>query len=329
MKLADIGEFGLIERIRQRASGDEDLPLGIGDDCSVAQLPAGRQLLTTTDMLLEDVHFRRAWTDLRTLGRKCVAVNVSDIAAMGGCPRHVYVGLALPDSLQLEEIDALLDGLLEGCQRYGATLAGGDTCRSHSGLVVSVTVQGHIAAGRAVTRGGAGVDELVCVSGTLGDSALALADLMHDRPVDRWLLGRHLEPQARVGLGRALADQGLATAMIDLSDGLLADLGHILESSEVGARIDLSDLPLSPAFRRRAGDDRALHDLALCGGEDYELLFTAAERHWPLVQQLAESTATPVSRIGRITDRRDLAILDAAGRPYRPSGSGFDHFPGA
>lgn len=326
MKLTELGEFGLIERIRRRAGEDENLLLGIGDDCALAEVPEGRQLLTTTDMLLEQVHFRRDWTDLRTLGRKCVAVNVSDIAAMGGRPRHLYAGLAAPEDVTLEQIDALVEGMLEACSRYGVTLAGGDTCRSRGGLVVSLTLQGDIARGRAVSRAGAAAGDLICVSGTLGDSALALEDLMNERPVDPRLLARHNDPEARAALGAALAEAGAATAMIDLSDGLLADLGHILEASKVGARIELAELPLSEAFRGRAGEHRRLFELALSGGEDYELLFTAAESDWPALQRLAGRTETPVSCIGRVIEEPKLALVDAAGRPYRPGGEGFNHF---
>lgn len=327
MKLADLGEFGLIDRIRKRVAHEDDLPVGIGDDCAVAELPPGLQLLTTTDMLIEDVHFRRDWTDLRTLGRKSMAVNVSDIAAMGGRARHAFVSLAIPDSLQVEEIEDLIEGLLQGCTHYGAALAGGDTCRSRSGLVISVTLQGHIPRGRAVTRGGACPDDLVCVSGTLGDSALALTDLMHDRAVDPRLLRRHLDPEARAGLGPALAEHDLATAMIDISDGLLADLGHILKASKAGANLQVAALPLSAAFRHRAGRDRGLRDLSLAGGEDYELLFTVAPDKWPAVQEVAGQVQTPISCLGRIVPERGLTILDVDGRKYHPSARGFAHFP--
>lgn len=328
MKLADLGEFGLIDRIRHRVDGADDLTVGIGDDCAVAELPPEHQLLTTTDMLLEDVHFRRSWTDLRTLGRKSMAVNVSDIAAMGGRPRHAFVGLAIPDAMQVEEIEELVDGMLQSCTLYGATLAGGDTCRSRSGLIISVALQGHIPRDKALTRSGARPDDLVCVSGTLGDSALALVDLMGDRRVEPRLLRRHLDPQARLRLGGALAEQGLATAMIDISDGLLGDLGHILEASHVGARLQIDELPLSEAFRQRAGQDRNLHDLALSGGEDYELLFTVRPDKWPAVQDLAAQAQTPVSRLGRIMPERELTMVDVDGRSYRPSAIGFTHFPG-
>ncbi len=290
-------------------------------------MPAGELLLTTTDLLIEQVHFRREWTDLKSLGRKSVAVNVSDIAAMGGTPRHLFLGLGLPADADLGELDHFVAGFLEAAGEYGASLAGGDTCRSPGPLMISVTAQGSVPESRLVRRGGAGPGDAIYVSGTLGDSALGLARLQAGEAVDPFLVRRHHDPTARVELGRALAKAGIPSAMIDLSDGLLADLGHILEASDAGARIELEALPLSEAFREALADEPGLIDLALAGGEDYELLFTVPAGEEPALARLAASLALPLSRLGQITPPDDgLRVKDGHGWDYRPARRGFNHF---
>ncbi|WP_305042732.1 thiamine-phosphate kinase [Geoalkalibacter sp.] len=326
MKLAEIGEFGFIARVRQRAESCADLVLGIGDDCAASRPAPGELLLTSTDLLIEDVHFRRAWSDPRTLGRKSVSVNVSDVAAMGGKPASLYLGLGIPGGVAVEDLDAFADGVLEACAEYGAVLAGGDTCRSPGPWFISVTVQGRVPEGELLTRQGARPGDLLWVSGRLGDSALALRELLAGGRPAPALAARHLDPSARVALGRALAVQGLATAMIDVSDGLLADLGHILDSSVVGARVERDALPLSSLFRDALTAEPALLDLALAGGEDYELLFTSPPQCAAAVAALA-ADGVPVTQIGRILPQEDgLLLVDALGRPCPLPRRGFDHF---
>jgi thiamine-monophosphate kinase len=330
MKIAQtigtIGEFGLIERIR-RAAPRGTLRLGIGDDCAAQALAPGELLLTTTDMLIEEIHFRREWTDLRRLGRKSVSVNVSDIAAMGGEPRALFLGLALPSSMTVEEIDEFAAGFLEAAADYGAILAGGDTCRSPGPLLVSVTAEGAVPETQLVSRAGARLGDLLYVSGTLGDSALALRHLKNGQVPPPELAERHHDPRARTALGRALAQGGLASAMIDLSDGLLADLGHILEASAVGAQVDQESLPLSAAFRAALADAPDLMELALGGGEDYELLFCAAPQHEKEVAALSEALAIPLTRVGEIHPLSEGLSLRYGASRIRPPGSrGFSHF---
>lgn len=325
MKLAEIGEFGFIERLRQGISPGAGVRLGIGDDCAVLDLPPGEQLLTTTDLLIEDIHFRRQWTDWRLLGRKSVTVNVSDIAAMGGIPRHLYLGLGLPADLPVEDLDRFLAGFREAAEGYGASLVGGDTCRSPGPLLISVTAEGTIPAGRAVTRGGAHPGDAIYLSGTLGDSALALRGLLAGETPAADLARRHFDPEARTELGRELAAQGLATAMIDLSDGLLADLGHVLAASAAGARVELAALPLSDLFREALAGDPSLEELALSGGEDYELLFTVPAGREEEIARLAAALRLPLTRIGRIATG-DLLLIEADGGVRSPARRGFDHF---
>jgi thiamine-monophosphate kinase len=324
--LAQLGEFGLIERIRRRNPTGSGLRLGIGDDCAALEIPAGRLLLTSTDLLIEEIHFRRDWTDPFRLGRKAVSVNVSDIAAMGGEPHFLYLGLGLPSDLPLAEIDALLDGFMQAAAENNAVLAGGDTCRSPGPLLISVTVEGSVPPGELVQRRGARPGDLLYVSGTLGDSALALQLLRAGAEVEEGLARRHHDPQARTSVGRRLAKAELATAMLDLSDGLLADLGHLLAASQVGAQLEQKAIPLSDAARLLLAKEPRWQQCALAGGEDYELLFTADPRSRDQIASLAAELAVPLTVIGQITAGDGLAIIDGRGNRVHPEISGFDHF---
>jgi thiamine-monophosphate kinase len=326
MKLRDLGEFGFIERIRARVGTTGDLVLGIGDDCAALRVPPEHLLLTTTDLLIEDVHFRRIWCDLRTLGRKSVNVNLSDIAAMGGQPVSLYLGLGIPEAMSVEELDQFAAGLIEACREHGVLLAGGDTCRSPGPFFISVTVEGRVPQDQLLTRSGARVDDVLWVSGTLGDSALALRRLLAGEPPTEQVARRHHDPSARVALGRALAEQGLATAMIDVSDGLLADLGHILDSSAVGALVECDQVPVSHCFREALGSEGELMELALSGGEDYELLFTSPPACRAAVAALAteDVALTPIGRI--LSSAQGLQLVDAQGHLLPHVRSGFNHF---
>ena len=326
MSLAACGEFGLIERIRAQVAGREDILIGIGDDCCATALPPGEVLLTTTDLLLEEIHFRRAWTDLYALGRKAVAVNISDIAAMGGAPQSLSLGLALPADLNPEEFDQLIAGILAAAAEYGAILSGGDTCRSPGGLMISVTVQGRIDPALLLRRSGATVGDLLYVSGTLGDSALALRELLAGRTPPADLALRHHQPLARLRLGQELARRQLATALIDLSDGLRADLGHILESSGVGACIQATTLPLSATFCAALVAEPGLIDLALAGGEDYELLWSAPPSAAAALAALGDELELPLTCIGEIVAEGGLVVTAADGQEIISAKVGYNHF---
>ncbi len=322
----EAGEFELIDKIRRQAGQGAELQLGIGDDCSAINVPPGHSLLTSTDLLLEGVHFRLDWTDLVSLGNKTVAVNVSDIAAMGARPLCLYLGLGLPLSFSDRQVEQFLAGFFASLEDYDIFLAGGDTCRSNGPLMLAVTVQGLCPEGQLVTRAGAVVGDDLWVSGTLGDSALALGCLLEGSPLPAPLADRHFRPIARVKLGQRLAAEHLATAMLDLSDGLSGDLRHLLLSSGVGARVVLSQLPLSEEFRQALSGDRTLIDLALSGGEDYELLFTARTGSRARIEALATELPISLQRIGEITSGSELCLLDAAGQSYQPRRQAFDHF---
>ena len=328
--LAAIGERGLISRLRRRlpASGPVVL-LGIGDAAAAVRGGPGT-LLLTTDTLAEGVHFRRSTATLRDIGAKAIAV-LSDIAAMGGEPRYALLALALPGDLDVAEADDLFAGVLDVARQHGVALVGGDTCAGH-GVVLSVTLVG-LVDGDPPRRSGARPGDAILVTGTLGAAAAGLAVLErgHAAPAGphvEAVIRAHRLPTPRVGESRLIRASGWATAMIDLSDGLVTDLGHIAAESRVGARIDVDTLPLSEATYRVAGA-LGVDPLrwALSGGEDYELLFTAVPDHAAeLARRVTEGTGTPVRRIGEIRPRDEgLRFLDREGRPHAVA-PGFDHF---
>ncbi len=322
MRLKDVGERRLISAVRRsfplRPAG---VVLGIGDDAAVVRGPA--RLLITHDLLVEDVDFRTALHPPRLLGRKALNVNLSDIAAMGGRPRHAVLGLALPGRTERAWLDAFLAGFREAARRAGVALVGGDFS-SAARVMIAVTVTGE--ARRFVTRGGARPGDRIFVSGTLGDAAMGLrllerrGDAGMGRPSGR-LLRAFLDPSPRLELGALLARRGMASAMIDISDGLAVDLSHVAEESDLGAEIDLARIPLSRELRRASA--RPL-ELAIHGGEDFELLFTVRPRNLPRLRSLAKRF--PLTEIGRIVPGRRLLTvgLDGARRPLKVKG--YEHF---
>lgn len=327
MRLNELGEFGLIDTIRSRVGAAPGVHRGIGDDAAELEIPAGHRLLTSTDLLIEDVHFRFAWTSAFDLGRKAVAVNLSDIAAMGGAPRFLYVGLACPGSTETAQLDAFIAGVLAEAGEHGVTLVGGDTCRSPGPWIISVTIEGIAPAGTVVGRDGARPGDAVLVSGTLGDSALALALWQQGEVPDPWLAARHNRPTPRIALGRELAQAGLASAMIDLSDGIASDLEHILQASGAGAEILGAALPLSPQFRARLERRPELLDLALGGGEDYELLCTVPAARVDAALAAGVRAGAALTVIGTVLERSAgfrLRTATGEGRPLRVKG--YDHF---
>jgi thiamine-monophosphate kinase len=331
MTLADLGERGLIKRLRGRIPPPgPDVLLGIGDDAAAVAWEGGT-LLLTTDTLLEGIHFRRSTATLREIGAKALAVNVSDIAAMGGEPRYALLALALPPTLAVGDVDELYAGLLETAERHGVTLVGGDTCAAPGGVVLSVTLVGRVA-GAPLRRSGARPGDAILVTGTLGAAAAGLAVLERGPgavppALAETVVRPHRVPTPRVAESGVIRASGWATAMIDLSDGLATDLGHIAAESGVGARIDVDALPLSDGTRAIAGALGADPvGWALSGGEDYELLFTAAAEHAAeLARTVAAETGTPVHRIGEVRPAGEGVRYLRGGRPYAVA-PGFDHF---
>ncbi len=323
MRLAGRGEFALLERLGLLPPpGTAPAPGRSGDDA--AALPWGPGfLLFTADALVEGVHFRRDFVPARDLGYKALAVNASDVAAMGGTPWCFTVSLVAPGTLDEDWVAQLYQGLDEAASRFGCHLAGGDTAGGRD-VVVSVALLGR--ADRPVYRSGARPGDDLYVSGWPGESAAGLA-LLERGERSGPAVERHLRPEPRLALGAALARGELATAMLDVSDGLLQDLGHLLRASAVAAEVWAERIPLSPALEEAA---RAVSEdplaLALAGGEDYELLFTAPPDRAAGVARAAEASAVPVTRIGRIVPGTGLRLLEQ-GRPRPlPRRTGFDHF---
>ncbi|WP_019938012.1 thiamine-phosphate kinase [Bordetella sp. FB-8] len=315
-------EFDLIAKhfTRPAAPGQ----LGVGDDCALFVVPSGHHVATSTDLLVEGRHFFPD-VDPQALGHKTLAVNLSDLAAMGAQPLGCLLGLALPraDDAWLA---AFARGFHELADAAGCPLIGGDTTRSPSLLVLSVTVFGVLKPSEALRRDAACVGDEIWVSGEIGAADVAYRLLDGQLPADAQRLSavrRALEwPTPRLALGRALA--GLAHAAIDISDGLLQDLGHILDRSKVGAALRYSALPASSGLE---GLDEAVRRRALLGGGDvYELCFTAAPADHARILQVAATTGVRVSCVGSITERGGLIVLDDRGRPLPDLPQGFDHF---
>ena len=326
MKLAEIGEFGLIKAISTIADKGPGVVRGIGDDAAVLRPSAGKVLLVTTDLLLEGVHFTLEFTDLYRLGRKALAVNLSDIAACGGTPTAFLVSLAVPLETEVASVKALYKGMMEQAHLYGVSLIGGDTSKGKE-LMISITLIGEGEERNCVYRNGAKPGDRIFVTGTLGDSALGLK-MLKKGVKEGYLIERHLDPIPRVREGGEIARLGLATAMIDISDGLIADLGHILEESGVGAQVYLPQLPLSVSYREHVTQYyKNPYLLALAGGEDYELLFTASEGRQETIKRFTEVLGTPLTLIGEITAASaGVTLVGADGKRVPVEQRGHDHF---
>ncbi|AWI77271.1 thiamine-phosphate kinase [Parazoarcus communis] len=315
-------EFELIHRHFTRPTAHTDL--AVGDDAALMRPRPGMQLAVSTDMLVAGTHFFPD-TDPHDLGWKTLAVNLSDLAAMGAEPRWAFLGLTLPgaDEAWLAAFSA---GLFACASRYGVDLAGGDTTRGP--LTLSITILGELPAGKAITRAGGHTGDDIWVSGQPGLAALGLAALQHRidlGPTGREHCIRALQhPTPRVELGLAL--RGIANAMLDVSDGLLGDLGHILERSDCGAEIDIALLPLAE-LRATGADEAQARRALLAGGDDYELLFCAPADRRDTVLKIAHEQGIALHRIGRLTGHpRQLMLRETDGRLLYPMLSGYDHF---
>lgn len=314
------GEFGFIDHIKRRFPGPEGL-VGIGDDCAI--LPSGEgELLCSTDMLVEGVHFLRDYASPEDIGWKSLAVNLSDIAAMGGIPEATFLSIALPRDVQGEWSEKFIAGYAELSDIFDVPLLGGDTTSSLRDIVINVGVIGRAPAAKSLRRSGAAPGQAIYVTGTLGDSAgglRAILDAWERTPQVESLIRRHMKPVPRIKEGQALMNTGLTGAMIDVSDGIASDIRHILNASGVGARIHLDKIPLSDELRsvcEAHQTDAGL--LAVSGGEDYELLFTAPVG----IEMMLDF---PVFRIGEIVPGDTLVWVDS-GRVLDLDINGYEHF---
>jgi thiamine-monophosphate kinase len=326
MKLERLGEFGLIERLRRKLPAGRGVRIGIGDDAAWLENSSGSSLVTA-DMLIEGVHFNLEWTSFYDLGIKSLAVNLSDIAAMGGTPAYAIVSLGIPTRLDSSDIESFYGGLNAVAKENRVSVVGGDMSIAES-FIVSVCVIGHPPP-RPVRRDGASIGDDIYVTGTLGDSALGLALLRRRRSgfvskAAASLLARHRRPTPRLAAGALLAAQELATAMIDVSDGLLQDLGHICQASGTGAVIYKDRVPRSDAFRSAAERDKTR--LAMTGGEDYELLFCSRPCNRAAIAKLSKRAGVSITHIGVCVPGRRVKVLDSSGKQVSIGDGGHDHF---
>ncbi len=332
MELKEIGEFGFIERF---AHGFNSLlsknVLGIGDDCAILPMDKTSDLLITTDMLIEDIHFLRDKITAWQLGYKSVAVNLSDLAAMGGAPLGTFLSVAVPPGIDVEYLDDFMRGYHAVSDKYATPLYGGDTTRSANHLAINVCAVGKCPKGKARLRRDAQSGDLICVTGCLGDSAGGLQAILNkvETSVDvRYLIQRHNLPEPRISEGQALLGFSGVNAMMDISDGIASDLVHILKASEKTACVDLEKLPLSEPLKRVSDlQNWDAKEMAASGGEDYELLFTLVPGKLSELQQLFSSRfGKAVYPIGEVEEGEPVIQWYKNGQKVVFSKGGFNHF---
>lgn len=334
--ISDLGEFGLIDKIRPYTNEQENVHLlkGIGDDAAVFEVPAEQVQVLTTDALIEGVHFDRTFTPLRYLGFKAISVNVSDVCAMNAVPKYLTVALGLPHNMSVEMVEELYAGMQRACELYNVQLIGGDTTASRQ-LVLGITAIGFASKEKIVYRSGAQVGDVICVSGDVGAAYAGLkvlleekkafkeADIRPDLSGYEYALQRHFTPTARLDIQRYFSEMGLQpTAMMDISDGLASEIKHICKQSNTGALIETVHLPIELETRQiaeRFGEDP--DTFALFGGDDYELIFTL-----PL-SQIQDLSEKPFTIIGTIQEpEMGIHLLYEDGGTMPLEGNGFTHF---
>lgn len=337
MKIKEIGEFGLIQRIAQLIpSAVPGVVVGIGDDVAVLDTGKEEHLLATCDIQVEEVHFKRELISPVQLGRRVAAINVSDIAAMGGHPTWALVSLALPPEMEVDFVDGLYEGMREQLGEAGAVVVGGNLSKITGGTVIDLCLLGAVAPRDLVLRSGAKEEDLILVTGTLGDSRgglelLRTPSLNVSEPCRNVLVTRHLTPRPRLREGQLLGKCGRVHAMADVSDGLLSDVRHICGASRLGAEIWVDALPVSVECKEAAlacGADPL--DWAMRGGEDYELVFTVDSRDAPAVREILETeTSTGCAVVGRMVRHEEgihAVFPNGARVDWSKDGAGWDHF---
>ena len=338
-RLSDLSEFQLIQAIARGfgSSPSPSLLKGIGDDASIIQSHPDHNWLVSTDLLIEGIHFNLRFASFYDIGYRAAVANLSDIAAMGGIPKFLLIALAIPPHYSMLDLHTLYRGLLSPCRPHHVQLIGGDTSASRKDIFLSVTIMGTIEPNRALPRSGAQVGDHIYATGTLGDSSAGLALLQSKKKnskqtlghrTSQFLMNRHLRPTPRLAMGRLLARYQLANAAIDLSDGLSGDLIHLCQESGVGALIEADTIPFSPQYRtfhRQLGHNPL--QMALQGGEDYELLFTVPEHKQSELKRLVKRQKIPITRIGAIQPRKLGIRLKLDDNRYRNiTEKSYDHF---
>lgn len=311
-------EFSLIARLFAPLAAGAPGALGLKDDAALLDGPAGRQWVITADAMVAGVHFL-ADDPADLIARKLIRVNLSDLAAMGACPKAVFLAACFPVGVGDDWVDRFGSGLKFDCESFSIALMGGDTVATPGPLTLSLTAIGDVAAGHALLRSNARLGDNIWVSGTIGDAALGLKGLIGKGPADAYLIDRYRLPQPRIDLGRHL--HGLARAAMDISDGLVADLGHICRASGVGAVVEAARVPLSAAAA-------SMQDLTtvLTGGDDYELLFTAPPEATAPLNALSGALGLRLSAVGRIIAGDGVTVLGVDGRALALGAGGYRHF---
>lgn len=336
-ELQELGEFGLINRIRQYFPvGNASSTLGIGDDAAMISPTEGHQMVVSTDLLLEGIHFDLSFHPLQHLGYKAVSVNVSDIAAMNATPKQITVSIGLSNRFSLEAIDSIYDGIKMACEDYQVDLVGGDTTSSASGLVLSITAMGEVLPEKAAKRSGANKGDIICCTGDLGAAFLGLQVLQREKEVFKanpemqpeldkyqYVVGRQLKPKARMDIIHDLGDLGVVpTSMIDVSDGLASELMHLSRESKQGVVVYEKNLPYAEEMNHTAVEFKL--DPITCllnGGEDYELLFTIKQADHDKVKNHPD-----IHLIGYMADEESGQVLVTKGEQVVPlSAQGWDH----
>ncbi len=333
ISLKEIGEFGFIEMIKNSCPAKTGgLIKGIGDDCAVIGPFDGKALLMSTDMMVEGVHFLLKSISPYQLGQKAVAVNLSDIAAMGGTPLYILASVAVPKDMDIGFLMSMYSGMKDMCSQYSVSIAGGDTSGSTGGMTVNITVIGEAAVNHILYRSGADVGDDIYVMGNLGDSCAGLKLIKREatapKAIALILKTAHNRPVPMLVEGQTIARSGLASAMIDISDGLVADLGHVCENSKTGAKLFLKYLPLSEELRVFARiNNMDPYKLALSGGEDYALLITAPRKNREAITRMFDTEKLcKIHRVGKITADKSIEIVSHKNRQIFNYLHGFDHF---
>lgn len=330
MKLKDIGEFGFIDRIKEGCLiRGENVISGIGDDCCVFKTSAGVVSLLTTDMLVEQIHFLLESIPPYQLGRKSLAVNLSDIAAMGGTPKEAAIAVAIPDRVDLEFLDALYDGMKAMAKEFALNLLGGDTTSSPGPLIINIALVGEALEEEILYRSGAQVGDVVFVTGSVGSAAAGLDIILKKRGSEAWgeLIEAHHDPYPQIMTGRTIASMKVANALIDVSDGVAADLGHICAESKVGAIIEEKMIPTSAQFRAYCEEFREdSRHLSLHVGEDYVLLGTVPVASAAELQEALQSNGCQFHPIGKTVAEPGLRLEGRDGSVQVIGAKGWNHF---
>ncbi|MBD3233934.1 MAG: thiamine-phosphate kinase [candidate division Zixibacteria bacterium] len=334
LTVAGIGEFGLIDRIKSmiNPSMSDNVIIGIGDDTAAIKIDENKVLLATCDIQVEDIHFKLDFISPYQLGKRAIAVNLSDIGSMGGKPTFALVSMALPKKMSVDNFDEVIRGMQDQMKQFSGSIIGGNLARTNQGLIIDIFMMGEAQAGRILTRSGAKAGNLIFTTGCAGSSAFGLKILQKfgkrfPAEYDR-LVKKQLEPEPRIELACRLAESNFVTSMIDTSDGLGADLKHICDGSEVGAELYQDEIPVEELVDDYVAESEINKwKQILFGGEDYELLFTAPSKYEDQIKEISKSSGIPITKIGKITEPESgLAVIKDDGSRMVLDGEGWNHF---